>query len=107
MTIHSLGTLTSDGQTSTTYQVKRARNAEKGEFLVGATGTFDGGTATFQMSLDSGANYFSMGTEAEFTENGSNAVPVTGGDSSGTVRIRGDLSGSTSPSVQFFIVDNY
>jgi len=106
MGVHSLGTLTTNTNTIT-YTVKRARNAEKGELIVAAQGTFDTATAEFFISFDGGSTFLTMGADATFVANGTNSVPVTGGDSLGTVKIRGTLSSVGTTSVEFFVVDNY
>jgi len=58
-------------------------------------GTFGGGTVEFQCSpTDEDADYLSMGTAVEFTDEGQSNFEL-----GGPVYIRPDLSGSSSPDI--------
>ena len=102
--------LTADGETEGA-KIYNPNNGTNIYQVVYASGTFGGGTLTIQISNDGGTTWFAATNSVgnvTFTGDGADRLFLLAGDvrnNDKQIKVRGSLSGATSPDINVTIAD--
>lgn len=101
-------TLSANGSTDAA-DIVNPNNGATPYQMFGASGTFGGGTLALEMSVDGGTTWFAVTDSVgavELTAAGAVITNILGdNDIPAVVKMRGTLSGATSPSIVVTITD--